>query len=181
VGTVSAALLVTGVLQAGGEFPLLKRTGLAQILRQSAWDHALAGLPAQPDWPWAETSAGTAGGVPRLGVSASIVKDSHADSTASLTADSSQDPHLPPGKSSDVSVGDRVTVTAADGSSRVYRVIGRKVVDPHLAESEPSGDDPTLVNCLPLDPVLAGSLRLVIQATKAEPAAQSAPKPEQKL
>jgi hypothetical protein len=41
--------------------------------------------------------------------------------------------------------------------------------------------DPTLVTCLPLDPLLASSLRLVIQAIKTEPPAPTASRPEQKL
>jgi hypothetical protein len=77
-----------------------------------------------------------------------------------------------------VGVGDRITVTAADGSSRVYRIAGRKVVDPHLAETEsgPADDDDALVSCL-----WAKSLRLVIQATKVDPPARENPRPEQKL
>ena len=80
-------------------------------------------------------------------------------------------------------VGDRITVTTADGASRDYRVTARRVVDPHLAQSEagPSDVDATLVTCLPLDPLLASSLSLVIQATKLDPAAQTEADPEQKL
>ncbi len=90
---------------------------------------------------------------------------------------------MPRTKLSEVGVGDRITVTTADGSSRVYRVTGRRVVDPHLAETKsgPSDDDATLVTCLPLDPLLASSLRLVIQATTIDPPAAPDPRPEQKL
>ena len=60
MGAIACALIVAVLLQAGGEFPLLSRTGLAQLLRQSAWEHALAGLPAAPPLPWADspTAAG---------------------------------------------------------------------------------------------------------------------------
>ena len=55
MGALACALIVAVLLQAGGEFPLLSRTGLAQLLRQSAWEHALAGLPEAPPLPWAST------------------------------------------------------------------------------------------------------------------------------
>jgi hypothetical protein len=187
VGTLAGALIVTGLMQAGGEFPLLTRTGLAQQLRQSAWEHALAGLPEQAAWPWAESSSGTTGVPPRLGLSATVLKDAGADEIENAMEPpqpaSGQDPHLPQSKFSEVSVGDRITVTSADGTSRVYRVTGRRVVDPHLAENEPAadGDDPTLAACPRLDRTLADKLSLVIQATRVDPPAQPEHKPEQKL
>ena len=158
IGAVAFALIVAVLLQAGDAFPLLTRTGLAQLLRQSVWQHALAGLPETPPLPWAITSGNRRGGAaawlecvgrqgdePRIG-----------DGQASR----GQDPHLPRTKLSEVGVGDRITVTTSDGASRDYRVTGRKVVDPHLAESDtrPSDVDTTLVTCLPLDPLLASSM-----------------------
>jgi sortase family protein len=180
-GVVVGVLVVAGLLQPGDDFPFLSRTGLAQIIRQSAWHHALAGIPEQAAWPWADTSTAPDATVPRLGLSAVVGKE-----TATVIAPSQpagDDGKEPRTKLSEVGVGDRITVTTNDGSSRVYRVTGRKVVDPHLADTEsgPLGADPTLVTCLPLDPLLASSLRLVIQATRAEPPAPPEPRPEQKL
>jgi sortase (surface protein transpeptidase) len=82
----------------------------------------------------------------------------------------------------DVAIGDRITVTAADGSSHVYRVTGRRVVDPHLADTDPglTGGEVSAVTCWPLGPLVAGSLRLIIQATQVDPA-RPAPMSEQKL
>jgi hypothetical protein len=188
IGAIAAVLVAAGLLQGGGDFPLLTRTGLVQVLHQSAWQHALAGLPEQAPWPWAETSPETAAAVPQLGLSASVVKEESPgkDEGASIQSPQSasgEDPHIPRTKLSEVGVGDHITVTTADGSSRVYRVTGRRVVDPHLAVSEsgPADDDATLVTCLPLDRLLANSLRLVIQATKVDPPAPPEPRPEQKL
>jgi hypothetical protein len=187
MGMIAGVLLVAGLTQAGRDFPLLTRTGLAQVLRQSAWQYALAGLPEQATWPWTDTPAATATTkVPRLGLSASVVKEQHSSEDESLEpsqAGSAETAHAPRQELSKVDVGDRITVTGADGSSRVYRVTGRRVVDPHLAETEPGPLDgeATLVTCLPLDPLLASSLRLVIQATKVEPPAPEIPGPEQKL
>ena len=138
-------------------------------------------MPEQAAWPWADSPTATDATVPRLGLSAAVgtaadtvVEPSHP------AADRREEPH---NKLSEVGVGDNITLTTADGSSRVYRVTGRRVVDPHLADTEfgPLDGDPTLVTCLPLDPLLASSLRLVIQATQAEPPASPAPRPEQKL
>jgi sortase A len=180
IGAIAGVLIVACMLRAGDDFPLLTRTGIAQALHQSAWQHALAGLPEPAPWPWAETSSGTAAAVPQLGLSASVVKER---SPGKDDGGDSEDPHVPRTKLSEVGVGDRITVTTADGSSRVYRITGSRVVNPHLAQTEPgpSGDEPTLVTCLPLDPLLANSLRLIIQATKVDPPALPDPRPEQKL
>ena len=58
MGTMAGALIVAALLQAGGEFPLLTKTGLAQVFRQSVWQHALAGVPQATPLPWANTSQG---------------------------------------------------------------------------------------------------------------------------
>ncbi len=122
--------------------------------------------------------------MPRLGLSASVDQGERARAARRRSQPvAGEDPHLPRTKLSEVGVGDRITVTTSDGASRDYRVTGRKVVDPHLAETEsaPPDVDATLVTCLPLDPLLASSLRLVIQATKVDPPAAPEPDPEQKL
>ena len=156
IAAIAGVLVAAGLLQAG-----VTRTGLAQLLHQSAWQHALAGLPEQAPWPWAETSPGTTVAVPRLGLSASVVKEESPGRDEGVAIGSphpasGEDPHLPRTKLSEVSVGDRITVTAADGSSRVYKVTGRRVVDPHLAETDagPTDAEVALVTCLPLDPLL---------------------------
>jgi hypothetical protein len=175
-------LIAAGLLQTLGDFPILTRTGLAQLLRQSAWQQALAGLPEQA-WPWAETPAVSDTKVPRLGLSAAIVTEDDDDSILEPSQPAAgEERREPRTKLSEVGVGDSITVTTADGASRVYKITGRRVVDPHLAESDSElPGDATLVTCLPLDPLLASSLRLVIQATKVDPPAPPEPRPEQKL
>jgi hypothetical protein len=186
LGCTALILVLATLLQAGGDFPLMTRSGLAQLIRQSAWEHALAALPEQAPWPWAEPSAAASGGVSQLGLSAAVIKEGSPGETEGtamqpLQRTSSQDPHLPAIRFGAVGVGDRITVTTADGTSQVYRVTGRKVVDPHLAEVAPDAaeDDMASANCLPLD--VANSLSLIIQATKSEPPAPHEPRPEQKL
>jgi sortase A len=189
MGGIALVLLLAVLLQVAGEFPLMTRTGPAQLLRQSAWQHALAGLPEQAPWPWAnDAPLVTASWVPRLGLSASVGTHSESDPANSsiiepIERTSAEDPHLSPKELSDISSGDRITVTSADGSSRVYRVTGRRVVDPHLSDNEPrdSDDDSTLASCPRLDRALADTLRLVIQATRVGPATSPQPLPEQRL
>jgi hypothetical protein len=185
MAAIAVSLIVAGLLQVAGAFPIMTRTGLGQLLRQSAWQHALAGLSEQPAWPWTETSTEPSSSVPRLGLSASVatgadIKDGSV--VAPVERVSAGDPHLAPKAFGEISIGDSITVTRADDSAPVSRVTGCRVVDPHLAESAPEADDRnSAVDCSQLDRALADSLGLVIQATRAEPPAPPAPRPQQKL
>lgn len=191
LGSAAAAallLMLAAALHALGKFPISSRMEFVEALRQSAWQQALAGLPEQAPWPWDEAASPPLTSVPRFGLSASLIETGgvEKDRPAGIDAkhaDAGRDPHLPASGLDQVGIGDRITVTAADGSSSVYRVTGRKVVDPHLAETGGAGvqSDPTLVTCLPFDPLLASSLRLVIQATKVAPQLPSPRRLEQKL
>ena len=187
LGAVIGFLVLAALFQAAGDgFPIMARTGLAQALRQSAWEQALSGLPAQAPWPWEDTSAGTSPTVPLLGLSAAVLKDGSPtqDEGSTVQPQPAQGAaHAPRTKLSEVEVGDRITVTTADGSSRVYKVTGRKVVDPHLEDTDrgPSDAEVGLVTCSPLDPLLASSLRLIIQAIKVDPQPTPQASAEQKL
>jgi hypothetical protein len=169
------------------DFPVLTKTGLAQAIRQSAWEHALAG-PSEEQWPWNNAAQGANPKVPQLGLSAAVSTGATAGKDEPLSLEPPKPAkgnaaHAPRAKVSDVEVGDRITVTTADGSSRSYKITGRRVVDPHLAETEPKPEDAemALVTCSPLDPLLASSLRLVIQAIKIDPQAPPEASAEQKL
>jgi sortase A len=183
IGASLALAVLIGLTQMGDRLPLLERTGIAQLLRQSAWQQALLGHMEQAAWPWEDTTFVPSAKVPRLGVSAAVIVGAGEGGEAWLGAL----PGAELGKSDkdlrDVAVGDRFTLTAADGSSHVYRVTGRRVIDPHLEESDPGlGDEEvSLVTCWPLDPCVAGSLRLVIQATPDKPAVTPKPSAEQDL
>lgn len=171
IGVTATAVLLAAFAHTGRDFPLFTQTGLAQMLRQSAWERALAGLPEQAPWPWLESSSQTTGSVPRLGLSASVFQETGNEALADRLSKASEsgpakDPHL--SQFGEVGISDRITVTTADGASGIYDVIGPKVVDPHLAETEPpSGTDPAL--CLPP------------QASKADQPATPVPQPEHKL
>lgn len=183
MGTIAGIAVVTGLLMALGGLPT--PSGLAQVLRQSAWDRAYSDLPEPTPLPWGAPPATPKAKVTRLGLSASMVKEGQRNTLRAESAPApaaGHAPHQPGTMLSEVVVGDRITVTTAGGASRVCEVTGRRVVDPHLTEtdSEASRRDDTFVTCVPLDPLLASSLRLVIQATEVDPPAAE-PRPEHKL
>jgi len=169
-GAIAGAAIAAGLLFAGA---VPTPSALAQGLRESAWPRARAGLTEPAAWPWTGTRSAVTAKVPRLGLSATVVKDEPIGKTQPVAGDEST-------TLSEVAIGDRVTLTTANGTSRIYRVTGRKVVDPHLAENDAGalGSDATLVTCRPLDP--ARSLQLDIEAATVDPAAP-APRQEHKL
>jgi hypothetical protein len=170
-GTIAGAAVAAGLLFAGAP---PTPSELAQVLRESAWDRARASLPEQAAWPWGETEPALIAKVPRLGLSASVVNDESVAAAGKKQPVAGEDSTT----LSEVAIGDRVTVTTANGTSRVYRVTGRKVVDPHLADSDAGalGDDATLVTCRPLDPARALQLDMIT----VDPAAPE-PRQEHKL
>ncbi|HZP10411.1 hypothetical protein [Methyloceanibacter sp.] len=158
--------------------------GFAPALQESAWQQALAGEPSQA-WPWEATHPAKDSGVPRLGLSAAVNEETvpqvEIAPAPARTGKSVERSRLELG---DVAIGDRITVTTADGASRDYRVTGRKVVgDPHLAEGDstaPTGGEVSPVTCWSRD-LIAGTLRLIIEATGVDQPRDTHPSAEQKL
>ncbi len=156
---------------------------LAPALHESAWRQALAGQPSQA-WPWEAAQSTKQSAVPRLGLSAALNDEMPQVEIAPAP------PRLGKGversrlELGDVAIGDRITVTTADGASRDYRVTGRKVVgDPHLADGDsvaPTGGEVSPVTCWSRD-LVAGTLRLIIEATGVDRPKEPAPSAEQKL
>jgi hypothetical protein len=180
---------VAGVIAGGAVAAGLFAGGPAEFthaMRERAWDRALAESPAQSAWPWTEASVPAKAKVQRLGLSAAVVKDVPGRTIPAIYAPQRRDAARVSPRSdemlSELAVGDHITVTSASGDSRSYRVAGPNVVDPHLAQDDrrAASDGAATDSCAPLDPWLARSLRLVIQAITADP---PAPKPgqEQKL
>ncbi len=191
LGAAALGLLLIGAVQLNGALPSLGKDGFAQALRQSVWAQALA-VPDQSEfahWPWEDLTANMSlaptAKVPRLGLSAAL-RDAPAWSgpvspvpgrTARVKTNRKAggdriqgDVALGDVALGDVTIGDSITFTAADGETCVYRVTGRRVVDPHLAESEAEGfgGEAALFECGPLE-------NLIMQATQGEP--EVAPKP----
>lgn len=175
-------------LRIGGTIALmalivLAAAGLVPVLHQSAWEHALSGDTSQPAWPWESASPPARTEVPRLGLSAALNEGSPEVEITSSEPQHDRGDHLSRQQLGDVAIGDRITVTGADGSSRDYRVTGRKVVDPHLAEGDsvaPTGGTVSTITCWPLDAV-TNSLRLIIQATRVDQPKVPQRSAEQKL
>ena len=172
----------------GGTAALIALTALgaakfAPVLHESAWQRALVGEPSQA-WPWEDTQASNHAAVSRLGLSAALNETIPQMEIAPATPRQGKDAKSSRLQLGDVAIGDRITVTASDGSSRDYRVTGRKVVgDPHLAEGDsvaPTGGEVSPITCWPLD-VVDGTLRLIIQATGVDRPKAPHSSPEQKL
>jgi hypothetical protein len=186
IGAAIAFLLAIGVIQASGEFPVMAKTGLAQLLRQSAWEQALAGQSEQKPWPWEDTTFVPGAKVPRLGLSAAVLTEASGGGAVRPmpgTRRAGLKPGQKPTELGDVAIGDSITVTGADGSSHIFKVTGRRVVDPHLAESDETavGGGDALTTCWALNGLVGSSLRLVIQATQVEPPSAPQQSAEQKL
>ena len=193
IGAAGALLMVGGLAQSGTGFKLMERTGLGQLLHQRAWERALAGHSEMEPWPWEDPSLIANTKVPQLGLSAAVLErlsDQQRDDAAKRPQSHAKLPDMSESTEgfsdgfSNVAIGDRLTVTRPDGSTRDYRVTGRRVVDPHLADSEPLSEEgeTTPASCSPLDAFVAGSLRVILQATepeKPEPAPDAST--EQKL
>jgi len=176
LGTVAIVFLVVGVVQLRERLPLLAESGLAQALRQSAWEQALAGQTQTEHWPWEDVSTNMSpvptAKVRRLGLSAAVLSRAK-NASKSASVEPRQPAHAEADKDtaalgdvaiSDVAIGDSITFTAADGATCVYRITGRRVVDPHLVNGEAErADGRTLpFTCSPLN-------RLIMQATQAKP------------
>ena len=168
------------------------KTGLTQSFRQAAWKHALAGEPEQKPWPWDDTLPAANSVVPRLGLSAAVLYDVSGQrseraplsgpvgSSRTQVVLDRRDPHLDLG---DVAIGDRITVTTADGRTQAYQVTGRQLVDGEgsAADASPAaGASVPRDTCPPPNSVVAGVLRIIIEAVHLD-RAKPATSDEQKL
>jgi hypothetical protein len=101
-GLVAFAFLL-GTLPAGDNALIRAKSNVTQLVRQSAWKHALANEPAASPWPWEEIVMPAEGAsVPRLGLSAAVMRagGDNAEPSRPLklhkTSAMAQDPHLMP-------------------------------------------------------------------------------------
>lgn len=184
LGACVGLAMLLGASEVREVFPSINDGGFAQSLRQSAWNKALSDQSAADAWPWQDVSAPMSllpsAKVRRLGLSAAL-RDTAPDVAAagpsdrspaangeSVTRSMEGDVALGDAGSGKVGIGDRITFTASDGATCVYRVTGRPVVDPHLASghAERATGEAGLFDCSQLD-------NLILQA--AQQAAEGAP------
>lgn len=185
VGAAIVGLLVAGSVPLNETLSSLGEAGLTQTLRQSVWKEALADQSRPVHWPWDDLSVSMSlapsATVPRLGLSAAVRTETQEKIAPAPTraerVKSAANGETAQGDValSDVTIGDSITFTAADGATCVYRVSGRRVVDPHLAarEAERFGGEAALFECGPLE-------KLIMQATQGEPEAAPGPADEQR-
>jgi hypothetical protein len=84
VGTIAGGAIAAGLTLT---LPLPAPSELAQALRERAWDRALAEQSSA--WPWTETwtdAPVATGKVPRLGLSAAVLRDARGQSMLSPAA-----------------------------------------------------------------------------------------------
>lgn len=99
---VTSAFLL-GTLPTGDNAFNRAKSNVTQMVRQSAWKHALATEPSASPWPWEEIVMPAEGtSVPRLGLSAAVLR-ANGDNTEPShpvklpkTSAMAQDPHLMP-------------------------------------------------------------------------------------
>ncbi|TFG89116.1 MAG: hypothetical protein E4H18_00835, partial [Hyphomicrobiales bacterium] len=135
-------LLLAGAVQLKDALPSLGQDGLAQALRQSVWEQALADQSKGAYWPWDDLtvnmSLAPAAQVRRLGLSAAMLNETpispepaapardHAARTKSDTRGPRGGHEEGDVALSDVTIGDSITFTAADGATCIYRVTGHR-------------------------------------------------------
>ena len=188
LGACTALAVLFGASELRDALPSMDDGGFAQSLRQSAWNQALSDQSAADIWPWQDMSAHMSlvpsAKVRRLGLSAAL-RDAASDVVAldpsvrpstskgeSVARSMEGDVALGDVGSGKVGIGDRITFTASDGATCVYRVTGRPVVDPHLASAhaERATGESGLFDCSRLD-------RLILQAAQGNAARKSVAPP----
>jgi hypothetical protein len=164
IGLAAACIGLLGLLPGEESVYDKAKDGITQSLRQAAWTHARRSDPATRSWPWSESEPVAYSKVHRLGLSAAVLHDkdarnSDADERSAVVL-GARDPHL----DLNVAVGDRITVTRADGTRQAYRVTGWEVFAEQPA-GEADNADPHYQR---VETPLGGSLRLMIEAEHAD-------------
>ncbi len=166
IGLAVACIGLLGLLPGEESVYNKAKAGITQSLRQAAWTHAVGGEREARSWPWSETEPVAYARVPRLGLSAAVLHEKNGESSDLMPSGSERssvildgrDPHL------NVAVGDRITVTRADGTRQAYRVTGWELFAEQPAD-ETDNADPHYQR---VETPLGGSLRLMIEAEHAD-------------
>ncbi len=184
IGAAVALVALAFMAEGSGSVQPGARSALSQLTHESAWRHALKDEPAQKVWPWEDTLAREPSDVPRLGLSAAVLREASGGADIAPAAPR-QGPsaQAEPSRAQlgDVAIGDGITVAAAHGLIR--DATGGNVVDPHLTEIDsgtPADGNAAPISCWPFD-VMANSLRAVIRATGADQPKAPEPSFQQKL
>lgn len=175
---LAALLLVAGLGLAGEALWIPAKAALAQVLLERAFDRSLSERRPVRPWPSADTEP-----VARLTFSGHSLIALRGESGQALAFGPGHLPGTPEAGEPGIAVyaahrdthfaglgalkaGDPVTVTRRDGRRVRFRVTGSRI-----APAEASGIDPqapgrglALVTCWPLDGMVRGPLRLIVEA-----------------
>ena len=159
---------------------------LAQWLIERSWAEVLAGRPAPPPWPWADTRPAAVLEAPALGVRQFVLEGASGRNLAfgpvfsngtadgrDLIISGHRDTHFRFLES--LAKGDRVSIRRESGVGE-FEVVDAAVVDSRRVGMlvEPDIDRVRLVTCWPFDsPSAGGSMRYVITALSRDRATRS--------
>jgi hypothetical protein len=165
IGLAVALVATLGLLPGEESLYQKAKTGLAQSLRQAAWQHALAGEPRSKPWPWDHSTPAVSFVVPRLGLSAAIHCDQDAKTSARISkpagktaAIDTRDPHLASDGVGIAEDADAVRVAGDEVFAEQDRDDGLWEPGAPAPAAAPSAD------CSPLDSSIPGALHLMIEA-----------------
>lgn len=178
------ALFGIGLWQFAGGVAIHAKAMLAQILLERAWQRTLAGEAQAKPWPWADTWPVARLGAPGLGEWVYVLADAsgrslafgpgHVAGTAAPGAVGNsviaghRDTHF---RFLQVLAADGwVTLETADGNTRKFRLVDKRVVDTRRTQMVQDSAAPmlTLVTCYPFDAVMPGGpLRYVVTAVES--------------
>jgi sortase A len=181
----AAVLTAAGAMLVGQSLCIHAKAVLAQVLLERAFAQTLASGADVKPWPWADTWPVARVAFPRLGKSAIVLMGSSGQALAFGPGHVERTPA--PGEAGtavysahrdthfaflgELVVGDAIDVTRRDGRTLRFRVTGTAVVrfdasgiDPHA-----QGRRLALVTCWPLEAMLPGRLRYVVEAELVDP------------
>ncbi|MBC9878760.1 class GN sortase [Bradyrhizobium sp. INPA01-394B] len=178
------ALALIGVVLFGDGAYIHAKAWLAQVLLERAFDRSIAtGRPVKP-WSWADTWPVARIEVKRIGASAIVLDGTSGQALAfgpghlDRTADAGErgvavyaahrDTHFRFLRN--VSIGDVIEITRADGKHFRYRADASSVVRFDASGIDPATQDHELVltTCWPFDAVTSGPERYILHATLIE-------------
>ena len=177
-------LALVGIILFGDGAYIHAKAWLAQVLLERAFDRSIAtGQPVKP-WSWADTWPIARIEVKRIGASAIVLEGTSGQALAfgpghlDRTADPGErgiavyaahrDTHFRFLR--DVSIGDVIEITRADGKHFRYRADASSVVRFDASGIDPATQDHELVltTCWPFDAVTPGPERYILHATLME-------------
>lgn len=188
---MAAMLAVAGLALTGSALWIHAKAALAQVLLARAFAAELASGTTVKPWPWADTWPVARIAVPRLGVSAIALSSSSGQAMAfgpghlSDTPEAGDDGTAVYAAHRDTHfaflgrtvTGDTIVVTRRDGTVARFRVTAARVVAWNASGIDPGapGRQLALVTCWPLDAMLPGPLRYVVDASLEEETARPRP------